>query len=162
MLLRQDNDLNLSRTPMRRQQTQPGPASAAPSSETDGLKDSVLTLNQAVVALQGRATALESSAAAQADGHLTLKARKITASAAVVATDYLILVDATAAAVTVTLPAAAPSGRQLCVKKIDASANAVTIARAGTATIDGATSKAVTPQYASLTVMSDGTSWWII
>lgn len=89
--------------------------------------------------------------------------RTITASASVADSDVVLLVDATAGAVTVTLPAAASSsGRVLYVKKTDASGNAVTLDGNASETIDGATTLAIATQYQSYTVICDGTGWWII
>ena len=89
--------------------------------------------------------------------------RTLTASGNAVATDYLLLVDATAGAVTVTLPAAADSdGAYIITKKIDASANAVTVDGNGAETIDGAANIALAAQYDAVTVFCDGSTWWII
>lgn len=75
----------------------------------------------------------------------------------------LVLVDATSAGVTVTLPAASgATKRRITVKKVDASGNAVTIDGSGTETIDGTTTHAMSTQYESATVQSDGTQWWIV
>jgi len=78
--------------------------------------------------------------------------------------DAGIFASATGGAFAVNLPAAsAKSGQILYIKKIDSSANAVTVTRAGSDTIDGATTFALQVQYAELTIMSNGgTSWWII
>ncbi len=85
-------------------------------------------------------------------------------SAAYTATlaDEVIECDATSAAFTVTLPAAASStGLKLYIKKIDASANAVTIDANASETIDGATTKALSSQYASYTIICNGSGWSI-
>lgn len=75
----------------------------------------------------------------------------------------VILVDATSAAITVTLPAAASYlGRIYYVKKIDSSANAVTIDGSGSETIDDQLTAVISIQYTCLTLFSDGTEWWII
>lgn len=96
-------------------------------------------------------------------GALSLAARTITATGSVNATDYLILCDATAGAITVNLPAAASSaGRVLVVKKIDASVNVVTLDGSGAETIDGAATKTLLTQYAVLNIQCDGANWWII
>jgi hypothetical protein len=77
--------------------------------------------------------------------------------------DALVRADATGGAFTVTLPsAAAVPGLRLTFKKIDASANAVTISRAGTNTIDGATTKTLTTQYQTLSLQSNGTGWDVL
>lgn len=79
---------------------------------------------------------------------------------------HVYLCDATSGAITVTLPAVADAdptaGRVVTVKKTDASGNAVTLDADGSETIDGATTKALSSQYDSVTIVSDGTSWHII
>jgi hypothetical protein len=81
----------------------------------------------------------------------------------VVVTDRTILIDATAGAKVVDLPTAASSKwRILTIKKIDASANVVTVDGNGAETIDGAATYVLTAQYEAVTVQSDGTTWWVI
>lgn len=180
MLQRQANPLNISRTPGRREQVTPGPVRAASGIQIDLLGDDVDLLGGRADTLEsrmafaeadidalqsadtthaGQIAALQTAVGALGDGHLRLGVRKVTTNAAVTATGYLILVDAASGNVTVTLPAIA-AGRQLCVKRIDASANVVSVASA--ALIDGAASQAITPQYASLTFMCDAATWWIV
>jgi len=48
------------------------------------------------------------------------------------------------------------------VKKVDTSTNIVTVAAAGTDKIEGATSKLLSKQYSSLTLVADGTSNWYL
>lgn len=74
------------------------------------------------------------------------------------------LCDATSGAFAVTLPPAnAAAGQMITVKKIDVSANAVTVTRAGTDTIDGATTYVLAAQYKSVTLLSNnGTQWFVI
>lgn len=75
----------------------------------------------------------------------------------------LLLVDATAGAVNVPLPAAAKQrNRQVTIKKIDASANAVTLTADGTETIDGAATKVLAAQWDTITLASTGDAWWVI
>ncbi len=73
------------------------------------------------------------------------------------------LVDATAGAITATLPAAATAaaGFAVTIKKVDSSTNIVTIDGDGAETIDGATTLTVTAQYAAVTVVSDGSEWHV-
>lgn len=71
-------------------------------------------------------------------------------------------VSASGAARTITLPAASCAGFTVTVKKTDSSANAVTVSRAGSATIDGATTKVLASQYDSVRLVSDGTNWNIV
>jgi hypothetical protein len=99
-----------------------------------------------------------------ARGYFTSERKGIvtkTAAYTATANDRTILVDATAAAVAITLPTAAAAfangvGQILTIKKIDASVNAAT---AGTA--DGGT-VSLALQYAAVTVQSNGTLWYII
>ena len=64
--------------------------------------------------------------------------------------------DATGGAFAITLPAASNlDGRILIIKKIDASVNAVTVTRAGSDTIDGATTFTLTNQYDTVILASD-------
>ena len=77
--------------------------------------------------------------------------------------DKLILGDATSGAFTVTLPAAATAGAgfEITVKKIDSSANIVTVDGDGSETIDGALTKSLVSQYDHLTLVSDGSNWHV-
>jgi len=71
--------------------------------------------------------------------------------------------DATSAAFAVTLPAASTyQGRKLTIKKTDSSGNAVTVARAGSDTIDGATTYALSAQWKYVTLVSDGSASWFV
>lgn len=72
-------------------------------------------------------------------------------------------VDATSGAATMTLPtAASASGMVFNIKKIDASANAVTIDANGIETIDGALTVALTVQWQSVQIQSNGAAWYIL
>lgn len=84
--------------------------------------------------------------------------RTVTADVSVLASDSAIFVDATSNDVTVTLPAL--SERRFRVKRIDASANTVTIDGDGT-NIDGAASITLLTQYESVTLAGGG-EWWIV
>lgn len=77
-------------------------------------------------------------------------------------TDDFLLGDATSAGFTMTLPTpVGRTGRVFTVKKKDSSGNAVTIATAA-GTIDGSSTVALSTQYQSRTVRSDGANWWIV
>jgi hypothetical protein len=74
-----------------------------------------------------------------------------------------VLVDATGGNVTITLPLAAASPfRKYNIKKIDATANTVTITGSGGETIDGAATQVIVTQYATLSPESDHISTWSI
>lgn len=71
------------------------------------------------------------------------------------------LVDASGAARTITLPTAASAKwRVYTVKKIDASANTVTVDASGAETIDGALTVVFTLQWEWIVIQSDGTAWF--
>lgn len=76
----------------------------------------------------------------------------------------LIECDATSAAFTVTLPAAATAGAGffVAIKKTDASANAVTIDGNGAETIDGSAGQTLESQNDSKILYCDGTEWWVV
>jgi len=72
----------------------------------------------------------------------------------------VVLADASGGAITITLPS--PSANAWVeVKKTDSSTNAVTVDGGGN-NIDGAASFDITTQYESYTMVSDGSSWFIV
>jgi len=78
---------------------------------------------------------------------------------ALVATD-LLLVNATAGAVTVNLPTAVGnSGKTFRIRKTDSSTNAVTVDGDGTETINGSTTKLLISQHEEITIISDNSNW---
>jgi len=78
-------------------------------------------------------------------------------------TDSILLADAVLAAFIITLPTAVGiTGKVYNIKKIDGSANAVTINGDGIETIDGDLTMIVGYQNDSITIISDGTNWRII
>lgn len=89
--------------------------------------------------------------------------RTVTAAYTAQRHDHTILVDATSAAVTVTLPPAElVKGKVLVVKKIDSSVNAVTIDGYSSETIDGATTMALSTQWNSTMIQSNATAWYVL
>ena len=89
--------------------------------------------------------------------------RTVTTSGNVVSGDYLIIADATAGAITMTLPPAAlVPGRIYAFKRINAGANQVIVDGYAAETIDGAATHTLTPQWNSVTIMSNGTAWFIL
>lgn len=75
---------------------------------------------------------------------------------------YLYPCNATGGAFNATLPAAATAGNGATVyfKKTDSTSNAITVQRAGSDTIDGATSRQLITQNDILGLVSDGVSAW--
>lgn len=77
--------------------------------------------------------------------------------------DGLVLADAVGGAFTVTLPSAAlNSGAVLRVKRLNAGANAVTVSAASGQTIDGATTRSLSAQYATVALCSNGANWFVL
>lgn len=77
--------------------------------------------------------------------------------------DNVLLGDATGGAIIFTLPPAASAvGSVFFFKKIDVSANVVTVKGNIAELVDGANTFLINTQYAAITVVSDGTQWWII
>ena len=89
--------------------------------------------------------------------------RSVTTSGNVVSGDYLIIADATAGAITMTLPPAAlVPGRIYLFKRINAGANQVIVDGYAAETIDGNLTHTLTPQWNSVTIMSNGVAWFIL
>lgn len=76
--------------------------------------------------------------------------------------NYTVLVDATSGPVTITLPAPTELTTQfISIKKIDSSANVVTIATPGAELIDGDASKEIQFQNTSVGIQADGSNYYI-
>ena len=71
--------------------------------------------------------------------------------------------NATGGAFSVNLPAAADAKHLVyTIKKVDSSGNAVTVDGDGSETIDGATTKDLSSQWSTVTIVSSGSGWLII
>ena len=93
----------------------------------------------------------------------TLATASKTSNYTITGSDVVIFANATSGNVTVTLPTAASfGGYRFYVKRTDGSGNTCSIARSGSDTIDGQTSVSLDTQYTSLTIISDGSAWYII
>jgi hypothetical protein len=81
-----------------------------------------------------------------------------------IASDGIILVNASGGAVTVTLPPAAScaAGKRICVKKIDPSDNFVTADGSGSEPIDDASQKIVPVQNQFLWFVTDQVQWYVV
>lgn len=96
-------------------------------------------------------------------GSFGLPSRTITATSGASSTDYTILCDATSGAINVPLPIASTVPRRIYViKKIDSSANLVTVVASGGNSIDGSPTFPMSTIWQSTTVQSNGTNWFII
>lgn len=73
------------------------------------------------------------------------------------------LVDSTAGDVTITLPPASDmDSKTINLKRIDNSVNSITIDADSSETIDGELTQVLNTQYSSITIISNGTGWYII
>ena len=71
-----------------------------------------------------------------------------------------VLANATAGTMAITLPPASLNG-MVIVKKTDGTTNAVTVTPAGTAKIDGSSTFSLANQYDAVSLVSDGSNWWV-
>lgn len=86
-----------------------------------------------------------------------------TSNYTITSTDTVVFADATSANVTITLPVASGlAGYRFYIKRIDSSAHTVTVSRSGSDTIDGAASFTLDMQYTAITVISNGSNWYIL
>jgi hypothetical protein len=101
-------------------------------------------------------------AGANAFGNVVTVSTKTT-NYTLMTTDFVILGDCTSAAFTLSLPTAASGvGRIFFLKKVDSSANVLTVQANGSELIDGNNTFLLPSQYQSITLVSDGSKWWII
>ena len=85
------------------------------------------------------------------------------ASRTLSADNYLVIIDASNGGVTLTLPAASSYNERIyTIKKKDSSANKVIIDANSTETIDGEETIELKTQYTYVTIICDGTEWFII
>ena len=84
-------------------------------------------------------------------------------------TDTVLLCDATVGGINISLPnptningANQGNSKNYLIKKIDATANAVTIDPNNAQTIDGAQTVVITTQYESIDIVSDGANWFVV
>jgi hypothetical protein len=77
-------------------------------------------------------------------------------------TDDVLLADAAGGAFTITLHAASTWTKTLTIKRINSGANNVTLDGNASETIDGATTRALTQQYESVTLASNGSNLFVI
>jgi hypothetical protein len=96
------------------------------------------------------------------NGQKSRVVRTITASASVRIIDETILVNAASGPVTVTLISAVATPNQYTIKKIDSSANVVTVATVSSQTIDGSPTATLPDQWNRLTVAPDGSGNWTL
>jgi hypothetical protein len=103
---------------------------------------------------------LTASVGLLAGGTFVVQARTVTSAHTIdsVTQDHVVFADASGGAVTVTLVNPTTKGRQLVVKKVDASVFTVTVS----GTIDSAANFQLNGPFQSITLVADGTSNWFI
>jgi hypothetical protein len=115
------------------------------------------------VGSSGKTLRVASGVPAWADADVTFATSTKTSNYTITGTDVVIFANATSGNVTITLPTASSNaGYRFYIKRIDGSGNTCSVARSGSDTIDGQTSISLDLQYTSLTVVSDGSAWYII
>ena len=93
---------------------------------------------------------------------LTGKLQKISGDTTLSQNSFLVRVDTSGGAVTVTLPSSMPEGKMFVIKdKGAASTNAITIATAGSETIDGAASIQIISNHGAANLMYDGSNYLV-
>lgn len=94
---------------------------------------------------------------------LILPYRSLAVDTTLTDADRFVDVDATGAARIITLPpAAGRAGMLLDIKKIDVSANTVTVDANGAELIDGATTFVISTQFANVSLRGNGTGWGVL
>lgn len=93
------------------------------------------------------------------DGQRSYPSIAVSANYTVSTFDEVVTVDATSAGRTITLPTATGRNRRIIVTKTDATANTVTIATTASQTINGATTKTLTTQWATAELLPAGGNW---
>jgi len=134
------------------------------TSGTISLTNNSATLGNATITLGSTTTSV---------GNLTVTNVTITGAAfayvaktagyTVTATDYTVAANASTGALSITLPTSVGiTGKVYVVKKMDSTANVVTVATTLSQTIDGATTRALSLQYDAISVQADGANWIVI
>ncbi len=101
----------------------------------------------------------------QVNGSFATATKRVNASYTATVDDRVLLADAASGGITVTLPATTGiNGREYIIKKIDASANAVTITGTSGETIDGQPTLVLTGQWQSVLLVASSSSpvGWLI
>ena len=138
-------------TPLRRRKIQ-----------TRDLRDGTIAKTKLVSSLQSEITTSTTTSADALSRSITVGAT-LTADATLSGTDSAFhLVDTASGTVTVTLqPAATMTNKILSFKKIVA-ANSMILDGNGSETIDAATTKSLSDRWSWVTIISNGTNWFIL
>ncbi|MGE3681946.1 MAG: hypothetical protein AB7G93_09485 [Bdellovibrionales bacterium] len=133
-------------------------ASAASTSATNAATSATNAANSATAAASSASDAADSAAEALSAVQPSVASK--TAAYTLTTADDVILADASGGAFTLTLPAAASNSGQIYkIKKIDSSANIVTIDGNSSETIDGNTTYSLSGQDQFVEIVCDGSNW---
>lgn len=92
-------------------------------------------------------------------GSSALSVSSKTSAYTITTADDVILADATSGAFTVALPTAVGWSKRITIKKVDSSANAVTVGTTSSQTIDGQSTRLLAGQFSTITLVSDNANW---
>jgi hypothetical protein len=98
----------------------------------------------------------------QVNGGFSVGTKMVTKNFSMTSSDFAVLVNAGVEALKVTLPTADNTGQVVLVKKVDASANDVTVNALIGNTIEGKSSMTLSAQYDSVTLIAGGNGVWYI
>jgi len=101
-------------------------------------------------------------AAPPGSGAYTVYSPTTTTSVTETSGEVIVLANATSGNLTVNLPTAVANTAKITIKKIDSSANTVIIDGNTTQTIDGSLTKTIEFQYTSVSLISNGSNWFIV
>ena len=129
-----------------------------------------IVIGSSATGLGNNSTVLGNSSTTKAQifGTLQTQGNKLsivakTGAYTILTSDQIVTGDATSSAFTITLPtAASKEGQTFTIKKMDGSANAVTVATTSFQTIDGSTTFILGAIYKFVSVVSDGSNWIIV
>ena len=138
-------------------------ANTAISLQNSNLANSTITLGNATLTLGSTTSSVGNLTLTNVTANGVSQAYVAkTAAYTATATDGTIAGNASTGAFSVTLPTSVGiTGKVFTIKKVDSTANAVTVATTSSQTIDGATTRALSIQYDAITVQSDGANWII-
>lgn len=124
-------------------------------------RDSTGNFVRLAAGTNGQTLRLASGLPAWSDATLATVAKNT--SYTITTSDTVVFANAASAGVTITLPTASSfTGYRFYVKRTDSSGNSCSVAASGTDTIDGQASVSLAQQYTCLTLVSDGSAWYII
>ena len=131
-----------------------------------GTTTPIVSLTSSVTGLTNVSSSnLTASIGLFAGGTFVVQARTVTSAHTIdsVTQDHVVFADASGGAFTVTLVNATTKGRQLVIKKADASVQTVTVSGSGASgSIDTAANFQLNGPFQSITLVADGTSKWFI